>query len=266
MSISSMILLFSCSTNDENAEILSYSDKQEKAFALFNGTWADIQFSNLSDGHLSELKQDPDKIVFGMHNNTPIEVYANDYMNGKTLLFNNQGECTYYNMPYKDASYEVVECYYQISINADYLTLYKKSDNSLYRRYDMSIKSETKINLQDPNISLPYIFVKQSDDEQQESYYPISVYLTKEEWKNGEEINLYIYPPTNESLPQQYSYISSVEYLIDGKSVGKSSVKPFSISYMPNLTLGKHEISIKISLNKENVVWETTVKSFTIIE
>lgn len=100
-----------------------------------------------------------------------------------------------------------------------------------------------------------------------ESYPPIGAYLEKTEYKKGENMWLSIYPQTDKELPKQYGYINNVEYFINEKSIGKSNMPPYYLFlYNPNLTLGKHEISIKISLNKENVVWETTVKSFTIIE
>ena len=262
--IATILFLASCSTNDDIIDY--YSEKQEKAFSVFNGTWADVQFSNLSDGQFANLLPEPDKIVFGIHNNNPIDVYKNDYIDGSSLLFKNQGECTYFKMPYKDGMYESVECYYEISTNADYLRLFKKTDNSLYRRYDMSIKNETKINLHDPNLTLPYIFVKQSDEEPQDVFTPISVFLTKGQWENGETMNMYVYPPNHGSLPQHYSYIESVEYYVDGKSVGKSSNTPFSISYIPNLSLGEHSLSLSLELNISNVIWETNTTSFTIIE
>lgn len=157
--IVTMVTLLGCSKDDVTES--KYSDRQEKAFTLFNGTWADVQFSNIGEGSLSHLQPDPNKIVFGKHNSTPIEVYKDDYMNGKVFLFDNQGECTYHSMPYKDAEYEITECYYSISSNADKLRLYQKDNNSLFKSFDMSIKSETKINLHDTRITLPYIFVKQ---------------------------------------------------------------------------------------------------------
>lgn len=158
LAIMFLIVFYGCSKDEPETY---YTEKQEKAFAIFNGTWADIQFSNLSGGQLADLMPDPDKIVFGTHNNKPIGVYKDDYINGKGLLFDNQGECAYYSMPYKGAEYKIIECYYEISDNADQIRLYKRSDNSLFNSYYMSIKSETKINLQDPNLSLPFVFVKQ---------------------------------------------------------------------------------------------------------
>lgn len=154
-----LFLLVGCSKDEDPGR--SYTELQKKAFAIFNGTWADTQFSNLLGGELGSLLPEPDKIVFGKHHQNPIEVYKDDYMNGKIFLYDNQGECIYYDMPYKDAEYEIVECYYNISQNADYLRLYRRNDNSLYKRFDMSIKSDTKMHLHDPDLSLPYIFVKQ---------------------------------------------------------------------------------------------------------
>lgn len=105
-----------------------------------------------------------------------------------------------------------------------------------------------------------------SDEDLFESYFPIGVYLEKDEWKNGEEMILRVYSPTIEELPKHYEYIESVEYFIDGKSIGKSNETPFSIIHVLNLAIGEHEISFDLNLNKENVAWETKKISFTIIE
>ena len=154
-----LIMLAGCSKEDEPQ--IFYTEKQEKAFAIFKGTWADIQFSNIGEGALGHLQPDPDKIVFGIHYSEPIKVYKDDYMEGKIWLFDKQGECTYYNMPYLNAEYEIIECFYEISRDADSFRLYRKANNSLYQKYDLSIKSETKFYLHDRELSLPYIFVKQ---------------------------------------------------------------------------------------------------------
>jgi hypothetical protein len=152
-------LFVGCSKNDE-PEVF-YTEKQEKVFVIFKGIWADIQFSNIGQGQLAHLLPEPDKIIFGNHLKEPIKVYKDDYMDDKVWLFDNQGECTYYNMPYKDAEYEIVECFYEVSKDADYFRLYRKDNNSLYGKYELSVKSETKFNLHDKDLSLPYIFVKQ---------------------------------------------------------------------------------------------------------
>ncbi len=153
------MILVGCSDDDE--QLSSYSERQEKAFALFNGTWADIQFSNLSGGQLGSLLPDPDLIVFGNHYDKEIEVTKNDYMDGEEHLFFAQGECTYKAFVIVDKVYEDVECYYFVNRDADYFALYDKKTNRRYKGFDMDIKSETKIHLHDPDLSLPYIFVKQ---------------------------------------------------------------------------------------------------------
>lgn len=148
-----------CSEDDDF--VPNYSERQEKAFALFNGTWADIQFSNLSGGQLGSLLPDPDLIVFGTHFDKEIEITRDDYMNGQEHLYYAQGECTYKAFDIVDEVYEDIECYYYINSDADYMALYDKETNQRYKGFDMDIQSETRIVLHDPNLTLPYIFVKQ---------------------------------------------------------------------------------------------------------
>lgn len=148
-----------CSKDDD--EISTYSEKQKKAFALFTGTWADIQFSNLSGGELSHLLPDPDIIVFGTNYEKEIEVTKDDYMNGKEHLFFAQGECTYRSFDIVDKTYTDIECYYYLSYDAEDFYLYEKSTNRLYNSYYIDIESEAKIYLHDRDLSLPYIFIKQ---------------------------------------------------------------------------------------------------------
>lgn len=148
-----------CSNDDDSQN--NYSEKQEKAFAIFYGTWADTQFSNLGSYPGAELQPDPDKIIFGTHYQIPKEVTGNSYMNGEEVLFEAQGECTYYSMPYKGAEYEIIKCLYNISPNADIFSLWSISENKSYHVYDISIKTETQFYLHQSGITLPYIFVKQ---------------------------------------------------------------------------------------------------------
>jgi hypothetical protein len=154
------IAIVGCSKEDDDF-VSTYSERQEKAFALFNGTWADIQFSNLSGGELGSLLPDPDLIVFGTHFDKEIEVTRDDYMNGQEHLYYAQGECTYRAFDIVDEVYEDIECYYFINSDADYMALYDKKTNQRYKGFDMDIQSETRIVLHDPNLTLPYIFVKQ---------------------------------------------------------------------------------------------------------
>ena len=160
--IFAVLLLTACSTNDP--EVSTYSTSQQKAFAIFKGTFADIQFSNLSGGSLAQYLPDPDKIVFGTNYTTPVSYYKDDYMNGKVKLFDAQGECSYYSYNYSTKGYDIISCYYCVTTNADKFYLYYKggsNDKGLYNSYDLSIKSETQMYLQDADLTLPYIFVKQ---------------------------------------------------------------------------------------------------------
>lgn len=143
-----------CSKDEDPGR--SYTEQQEKALSVFNGTWADTQFSNLGDYPGAELQPDPDKIIFGTQNNKPVEIYENDFIEGERLLFSAFGELVYHSEGYED-----VPCFYWLSNAADELRLYRTSTKKLYKKFALSIKSDTKINLHDPDLSLPYIFVKQ---------------------------------------------------------------------------------------------------------
>ena len=82
-----------CSKDEDPGR--SYTEQQEKALSVFNGTWADTQFSNLGDYPGAELQPDPDKIIFGTQNNKPVEIYENDFIEGERLLFSAFGELVY---------------------------------------------------------------------------------------------------------------------------------------------------------------------------
>ena len=119
-----------CSKDEDPGR--SYTEQQEKALSVFNGTWADTQ------------------------NNKPVEIYENDFIEGERLLFSAFGELVYHSEGYED-----VPCFYWLSNAADELRLYRTSTKKLYKKFALSIKSDTKMNLHDPDLSLPYIFVKQ---------------------------------------------------------------------------------------------------------
>ena len=76
-----LFLLVGCSKDEDPGR--SYTEQQEKALSVFNGTWADTQFSNLGDYPGAELQPDPDKIIFGTQNNKPVEIYENDFIEGE---------------------------------------------------------------------------------------------------------------------------------------------------------------------------------------
>jgi len=85
-------------------------------------------------------------------------------MKGKVLLLEAQGECSYYTYNYSTKGYDIISCYYYVTSSADKFYLYYKggtNDKGMYKGYGLSIKSESQIYLQDSNLTLPYIFVKQ---------------------------------------------------------------------------------------------------------
>lgn len=109
--------------------------------------------------------------------------------------------------------------------------------------------------------------ITETTDGLSEEYPPLSPYLEKTEYENGEYIWLSVHPKTNNKLPKQFDYIKNVEYFINGKSIGDTNMPPyFTHLFIPNLAIGKHEVSIKLRLYKDNIEWETKTTPFTIIE
>lgn len=149
-----------CSSDDE-PEASHYTEKQQKVFAIFNGTWCDYQFSNLGGGPLADLQPDPDKIVFGSHYDVEKEIKESSYIDGETTAFTAQGECTYYSVAYKGEPYEAVKCYYNVAPSATILSLWNVEENKMFHTYDLKVVTETEFNLYQSGITLPYIFKKQ---------------------------------------------------------------------------------------------------------
>lgn len=143
-----------CSKNDEPTSV--YTERQQKVFALFSGTWADYQFSKLGGGVF-----EPDYIVFGQHFSKPIKKTEKSYMDGEVELYEAQGECVYRDYNHSSKSYDETPCYYYVNGRADYLALYEKATNKRFKGFDMHVNSETSIRLHDKNLTLPYVFQKQ---------------------------------------------------------------------------------------------------------
>lgn len=118
-------------------------------------------------------------------------------------------------------------------------------------------------------IALLLVLVGCSKDKEKESpkeaYGNTYPYLLQSDIYNNEPITIYCHN-YNSSIPDEYKYIKSVEYFVDGNSVGISDIPPYSISYTPNLTLGTHSLSMNFALNTSDVIWETKELSFCIIE
>lgn len=149
--IALQFILCGCSKDDEQP----YTEKQQKALSVFNGTFADYQYSNLSN----ELLGDPDIIEFGVQYNEPIELRVEDFMDGYKYMGEAHGECVYKKKPLDE--YESVDCFYKVSYDANALTLYRKSNKEIYRNYSLFIESQNGFRLYETGLSLPYIFKKQ---------------------------------------------------------------------------------------------------------
>lgn len=154
------LFLCGCSSDDEPAKS-NYSEKQEKVFAIFNGTWKDYQFSNLGSYPGANLQPDPDMIIFGSHFSKEIDIKNSSYIDGETVAFTAQGECTYYSVAYKGQPYEAVKCYYNVAPSATILSLWNIEANRMFNTYDLKVVSETEFNLYESGITLPFVFKKQ---------------------------------------------------------------------------------------------------------
>lgn len=134
-----------------------YSDKQQKALSVFNGTFEDYKYSNLGN----EILGDPDMIVFGIQYSEPLELRNDDFMNGSNYMGEAHGECVYRKKLLQEEPYTEIECYYNVSYDATAFTLYRKSDKEIYHHYKLFIQNPTEFKLYQSGLSLPYIFKKQ---------------------------------------------------------------------------------------------------------
>ena len=155
--ILSLAILSFISCSKDSDDSTAYSEKQQKAQAMFNGTFADYQYSNLGNS----LMGDPDLIVFTISYPEPIELRKDDYLEGSKYMGEAHGECTYKKKDLDDEPYTDIECYYKIAYDGTALTLYKRSDKEIYHHYNMTVESSTEFHLYQSGLPLPYIFKKQ---------------------------------------------------------------------------------------------------------
>ena len=155
------VAFFSCSKK----EPAIYSNAQYNAFKILNGVWVE---TNLSPTDY------PLKIVFGKQYDSPIPIYNNKaFPPESVLLFEIQGECGWYQwvvqtgvngpQPIEEGEYWVDECYYYISPNVNYFSLFIESSGNKVWTYKLSIENDRKFTLQDIDYldRPPYIFIKQ---------------------------------------------------------------------------------------------------------
>ena len=151
----SILSFVACSKDNDDKN--AYSDKQQKVQEMFNGTFADYQYSNLGNS----LMGDPDLIIFTNSYPEPIELRKDDYLDGSKYMGEAHGECTYRKKVLDDEPYTDIDCYYKIAYDGTALTLYKRSDKEMYNHYNMVVESSTEFKLYQSGLYLPYIFKKQ---------------------------------------------------------------------------------------------------------
>lgn len=143
-----MCLLISCSSSDD--ETSYYTQKQEAALAIMNGTFEDITFGLENEDHF--------RITFGTQYSSPVDINKP----GGDILIKAQGECVWHNRGVVGNG-EDIACYYEVSADAIYLSLIYKGgtyDKQVFERLEIKSISADKFILKDKVLTLPYTFVK----------------------------------------------------------------------------------------------------------
>jgi|GEM_PF-3657783 hypothetical protein len=116
-----------------------YSESQLKALTMMTGTF------NSESTTLDSIMGEYTTISFTKTYSEPIHFYKEDYVDGQVLLFSAHGECTYI------STVSTISCYFNISDDADKLTLYFKGgngDKKQYSSFNLKIYSADKFYLQ----------------------------------------------------------------------------------------------------------------------
>ncbi len=132
---------FSCTTYNEPI----YTEKQQKAFAVFNG----LYIGNPAYG--------ADTLFFFKNYIKPIEFYGDDYMRGKVWLCTAMGECLH------KTGFDNDSLYYEITDAADHIYFYYKGgkkDKTSYNSYTLNITSICSFDLYSKYTVLPYSYNK----------------------------------------------------------------------------------------------------------
>lgn len=135
----------SCSKDDDPKS--PYTAKQQEAFKMFQGVFKETNYTFYNI----------DKITFSTHYNEPKKFSSEGQKEA-------HGELIYNEYNTLEGKAEDVTYYYYLSADATNLRLYHKggsSDEQLYDKYTLSIKSQNEFWLKHEMLSMPYIFVRQ---------------------------------------------------------------------------------------------------------
>jgi len=130
-----MLTLSSCSKDDNY--ISPYSEPQKKALAMMTGKFSSkVEFDYNSS------------IEFLKVYTSPLDIYEDDYLNGKVVALTAHGECVY--KGFGKTNEPGVNCYFYVSQDASELFIYLKggtSDKKLYNYYSLLIVSSDNFSL-----------------------------------------------------------------------------------------------------------------------
>ena len=137
-----LLVLTGCKKNKDNEP--SYTQIQQDAFTMFYGTWQDNMCGY----------QNFDKIIFGVHHSEPVSMSS----------YECHGELTWMEWGFANHTYQYIntDYYYNLSDDAQTLTLYRKSDGGRYKAFPFTYNHDDKtfFYLRDSSLSLPYCFHK----------------------------------------------------------------------------------------------------------
>lgn len=136
------ILCISCSKDTETDNHTSqhnFSDKQEKALALFKGKW------KLNKYNINR------QMIFGEQADTNVVVWEDDYFNGIQEKYQYQGyvTCIKINDDGDTDTYLNKTYQYYVNHDATYFYLYNPETETRYGKYKLTINSATEYKLYD---------------------------------------------------------------------------------------------------------------------
>ena len=139
------LFMLSCEKEEVKKEEFPFTTVQKHAYNVLNGKFTDT--SIYSTGYGADIIN-----FYNVYATPLVEYYTDGTV--KNIFF---GECNYYDAYAKTTSYY----YYYILENSDAIALYNKSDKKIYEFYDIILIDESSFYMQDPDLSVPYKFVKQ---------------------------------------------------------------------------------------------------------
>ena len=154
----------SCSSEDDMLPSNGcYTDIQQKALTVLNGTWVSNEIAvryELYGGSVEMIVVPSDTLVFLSQYSEPRSFYVYDYLRGvETESFVACGTCEL-RVGSGSIPYFTPACYFYVSPSGDELSLYNVETEQLVRSYNFRVESVTRFYAGSSNGS-PIIFNKQ---------------------------------------------------------------------------------------------------------